>query len=459
MPKHLASHAAVGPPVKRHKKAHETPRTGLKSAVFSKRLSASTTKIPNSLKHIRTDESRVAVAKPNSRGDVDIPQAATVAVVEISSDSSSSDVSSDDEDDEAPGEPAANGVHAKQNGHIATPEINGRKGQSALSEDEAVENDVEEAIEGADDDEPSFGEILKARDPEPIDVEAAFESLADESAALAQLPNRALAVPSANSLGTVLTQALRTNDIELLESCFMVHDLQSIRATIERTPSNLVAILIENLANRMERRPGRAGHLMVWVQWALVSHGGYLAGLPDLMKTLRALYRALSDRAENLPRWLQLKGKLDMMNAQFELRRSQQMANIDEEDDPVIYVEGEEESTDEDEDQEMENVDDDVEPIRRNEHSSLDFRLEDSDDEEEIPLINGIDYEENAANDSESEEKGFIDDEADESEGGEETTDDEEISAESEGEDLSDSDDEPGPAKRSAVAMGGFARR
>jgi U3 small nucleolar RNA-associated protein 5 len=463
MPKHLASHAAVGPPVKRHKKAHDTPRTDLKSAVFSngagKRLSASTTKIPNSLKQIRTDESRVAVAKPDSRGDVDGSQAATVAVVEISSDSSSSDVSSDDEDDEAPGEPAANGVHAKQNGHIATPEINGREERSAQSGDEAVENEEEDAVEGAEDDEPSFGEILKARDPEPIDVEAAFESLADESAALTQLPNRALAVPSANSLGTVLTQALRTNDTELLESCFMVHDLQSIRATIERTPSNLVAILIENLANRMERRPGRAGHLMVWVQWALVSHGGYLAGLPDLMKTLRALYRALSDRAENLPRWLQLKGKLDMMNAQFELRRSQQMANIDEEDDPVIYVEGEEESTDEDEDQEMEDVDDDVEPIRQNKDSSLAFRLEDSDDEEEMPLINGVDYEENAANDSESEEEGFIDDEADESEGGGETTDDEEISAESEGEDLSNSDDEPGPAKRSAVAMGGFARR
>lgn len=458
MPAHLPSDTAVGPPVKRHKKAHESPRTDLKSAVFSngaaKRLTASATKIPKSLKQIRTDESRVAVAKPDGRGDVDMPQAAKPAVVEISSDSSSNDVSSDDEDDEAPGEPAVNGVQAEQNGHIETPEINGQEGRS--TEDEAMEDEEEGAVEGAEDDEPSFGELLRAREPDPIDVEAAFENTAHDSATLPQRPNRALAVPSANSLGTVLTQALRTNDTELLESCFMVHDLEGVRATIERTPSNLVAILLDNLAARMEKRPGRAGHLMVWVQWALVSHGGYLAGLQDLMKRLRSLHRALVDRADTLPQMLQLKGKLDMMNAQFELRRGQQLANVDEEDDLVIYVEGEEESSDEDEDQEMVDVDYNIEQMQRKGETRSAFGAEESDDEEEIPLFNGVDYEERASYDGE----GFIDDEAGESEGDEETTDDEVISGESEGEDLSDdSEDDPGPAKRSAAAAAGFARR
>ncbi|RAL61508.1 hypothetical protein DID88_009547 [Monilinia fructigena] len=130
--------------------------------------------------------------------------------------------------------------------------------------------------------------------------------------------------PSGASLGTVLTQALKTNDVALLESCLHTTDLSTIRATIQRLDSPLAAILLQRLAERLHRRPGRAGSLMVWVQWAMITHGGYLA-------TQRGLIKKLAE------------GKLDMLDAQIELRRSMQnrpRLDSEDNDEGVIYVEG-----------------------------------------------------------------------------------------------------------------------
>src|SRR5436305_8171617 len=116
----------------------------------------------------------------------------------------------------------------------------------------------------------------------------------------------------------------------------------------------------------MHKRPGRAGSLMVWVQWTLVAHGGYLATQPDLMKKLTTLKRVIDDRARGLQPLLSLKGKLDMLEAQMQLRRSMQSSGMgpDEEDDEegVIYVEGQE-----DEGSEVDDDDEggDGEPVKR----------------------------------------------------------------------------------------------
>lgn len=280
------------------------------------------------------------------------------------------------------------------------------------------QSDTAEEPQGAE--EPTFGELLRANNPAPVDVQATFAAPTEQ--AIAPTGERALDLPSGMSLGTVLTQSLRTNDESLLETCLHVRDLSTVRATIERLNSSLATVLLQRLAERLHRRPGRAGSLMVWVQWTLVAHGGYLANQPELMKKLASLYQVVKDRANSLQSLLSLKGKLDMLEAQLNLRKSVQARSralnaLDEDrEERVIYVEGQEES-----DSESEAAShvgsgpvqtgtavphDDSSPVGSDEE-------EESEDEgDDMPTTtNGINLD--AASDATgSEEDGFIDDEA-----------------------------------------------
>jgi U3 small nucleolar RNA-associated protein 5 len=315
--------------------------------------------------------------------------------------------------------------------------------------------------DAADPEELSFGDRLRAQEPETVpesrivDVESAFVGANAESRALATASNsRPLSAPSASSLGTVLTQALRTNDQELLESCLRVIDVDTIYATVERLPSPLVGNLLQKLAERLHKKPGRAGMLMVWVQWSLAAHGGYLASQPQLVRQLATLNKVLKERASGLQPLLSLKGRLDMLQAQLELRRrNQRKAANDDEDEAVIYVEGEDDyvSSVEGDD------DDDAAPDSTRKRLRQD--MEDDDDDSSIdgmPATMDVDDDSEGSEDSE----GLIDDEA------EETDDDigddmsEPMSDDlEEGEGLSGSEEESKPARRSTVGRAGLKSR
>ena len=453
----MSEHLPARPPAKRprhahaHSRAHAPPPTGLESAIFAnghgRKLTAATTKIPASLKHHhhRVDEARAVVVTADGRGDVDMPDAGKPAVVEISSDSDSSEGEEEDEQEEAEADTdtgAANVGTDHPETQAAKLVINGRKRLSADLDDS------EGAGDGAEQEEPSFGDLLTLREPEPepIDIEASFANVAHDLSAVAQLPAFALSVPSATSLGTVLTQALRTNDNTQLERCLQVHDLSSVRATIERLPSNLVGSLLHKLAERMHKRPGRAGNLMVWVQWSLVAHGGYLAGQPGVMAKLGSLHRVINERASGLQSLLHLKGKLDMLSAQLEMRKSMQRAagaSADGADEPVIYVEGEEEESSEDDIEEgMDNIIEESMHGKSKRSRSWEEAGESSEDEE-TALINGVAHEENESDASDDEE-----------EASEEDSDQEDLVDEPPEEDVSDSEEElSAPPKRTKLGV------
>lgn len=265
------------------------------------------------------DESKTVVSGGGIASKVKTNGAKKDEVVEISSDSGSG---SDDDQEEV-----------EEDGS----DMN-------MEEDENATADVtmgEDGAEAAEEDgEPTFGDIVRANASEPIDVASAFEG---SKAQILAYPQNSIQAPSGASLGTVLTQALRTNDVALLESCLHTTDLSTIRATIQRIDSPLAAILLQKLAERLHRRPGRAGSLMVWVQWSMVTHGGYLATQRGLIKKLAEVNRVLDERSKALQHLLSLKGKLDMLDAQIELRRGMQnrpRIDSEEDDEGVIYVEG-----------------------------------------------------------------------------------------------------------------------
>ncbi|KAF2090292.1 NUC189-domain-containing protein [Saccharata proteae CBS 121410] len=396
----------------------------LPSAKGERRRPTAVTNGAKAAKADQVDESRTVVA----HGDVDMADA-TRDVVEISS----------GEEEESAYESSGDEKEEKS--------AKAEKAQDVAMADGSANGD--EQTEEAE--PPSFGELLQANAPEVVDVEDAFVDPVAESRALAPVTgNRALSAPSATSLGTVLTQALKTNDKDLMESCFEMNDLDSVRSTIERLPSTLVARLLSRLAERLHKRPGRAGNLMVWVQWALVSHGGYLAGRQDIMRELGSLNRVIRERASGLQPLLTLKGKLDMLSAQLELRRSmQRTTTMDSDDDEgVIYVEGQDDSESENDDAAVKRGQELSKKLSKGEAQDDLDGAESSDDD--LPMnLNG---EEEDDSEGSEEDDDVVDDEAEETDN--DSGDDDDIEEEvDDGEDVSESEMEMPSAKRSVTAQ------
>ncbi|KAJ4355987.1 Small subunit (SSU) processome component [Didymosphaeria variabile] len=423
------------------KKAKLSQPAGLKSLINGTpnkkpAVSAKTNGVRNDRKG-RVDEA-TAVVSGGYAGHGDVDMDAVPEIIQISSaEEDSDDSNSEDEDSDAGSKdvvPAANG----QNG---------------------LDRPIEDGT--AEPEELSFGERLKAQEPEAepvreprvVHVESAFVGADADARELATASiRRPLAAPSATSLSTVLTQALRTNDQELLDSCLRVNDVDTIYSTIERLPSPLVGALLQKLAERLHKRPGRPGMLMVWVQWSLATHGGYLATQSNLIKQTATLTKVLTQRSTGLQPLLSLKGRLDMLQTQLELRRrNQERAAKDDMDEAVIYVEGEEEpSSDEDEADDSDVV---MEDSRKRSQRDVDDEVESSVDG--MPTTMEVDeLSEEGSEDSED----LIDDEA------EETDDDsgEDLSGpdeELDGEEVSESEEEAKPERRSTAARAGLSRR
>ena len=362
------------------------------------------------------DDSRTVVARGGDTHDsVDVAGAPEIIQISSAEDESESEDEQDDDIAQSPPRPLSP-AHRLTNG------------VRQADEDVTMEDAGSDlGPNGGKAEEPTFGDLLRANAHEVVDVAAAFPDPTKQ--ALAPLGEGAIKVPSGLSLGTVLTQSLRTNDVSLLETCFHVQDLHVVRATIERLESSLATNLLQKLAERLHSRPGRAGSLMVWVQWTLVAHGGYLAGQPEVVKKLRSLHRVVKERANSLQPLLSLKGKLDMLEAQMNLRKSMQsrfgvsMTENEDDEDGVIYVEGQEESSSEDE-MEIEADADaaDSAPkkikIRRQGDQDTDEKSSDSDEEmDDMPTDAEEGDIESDDSGSGSEDGGLIDDEASESDG------------------------------------------
>jgi len=436
------------PPAKKTKLSQSSPasKNGLKALLSGPpgqkpAVSAQINGVRNNRKHRVEEATAVISGGQVGPGDVDIKD--MHEVIEISSGEEESEYSSSEDEAEA---------DALAGASQAAPVANGNSG----------EDDQPNEDGSAEPEDLSFGERLRAQEPEAqpergsriVDVESAFVGADADSRALATAStSRPLAVPAATSLGTVLTQALRTNDHELLESCFRVNDVDTVYATIERLPSPLVGTLLNKLAERLHKRPGRPGMLMVWVQWSLSAHGGYLATQSQLVKQLATLNKVLKERASGLQPLLSLKGRLDMLHTQLELRRrNQRRAANDEMDEAVIYVEGDEDpSSDEDE------AEDDETPIvdsRKRLRQDSDEDAESSVDE--MPTT--MEMDEDADEGSEDSED-LIDDEAEETEDDEGDEESEPMSDDFDGEDVPDSEEESKPARRSTVGRGALSRR
>ncbi|KXT03932.1 hypothetical protein AC578_9258 [Pseudocercospora eumusae] len=438
-----AQATSPAPASKRIKSSHVPSKpNGLDFLVHEEARAAKplTAKLTNGVarsKTNRVDESHAVVAQDEESDDEEETDEEEKKqqpheVIEISSADDSSSLPDDDEEEVDPA-PAHQDV-ALVNGHEA----------------DAEEQQVAEGAEDLDmddaepEEEPTFGEQLQARHPDTIDLQKTQGGVAGNGALVPGGDRRVAEATTAGSLGVVLAQALKTNDKDLLESCFALTDVDAIRATIQRQQSQQIAILLKRLAERVHKRPGRAGKLMIWIQWSLVTHGAYLANQPALMKELKALAQVTRERANGLQPLLHLKGKLDLLSAQLEARRNLQAASKaahDEDDeDDVLYIEGQERAWSSDEEAEAQPS----EKRGKQSAATLAKAIEggDSDesaDEDEVPngFINGIEDDSSADDDEDEERNGLLDDEAEEASEDESSNDDADSAASSMDEDES----------------------
>ena len=383
---------------------------GMKEIVRTKAASALNLANMNGVKNVgnvHVDESKTVV------GDT-MTQLGSQTAIEISSEDEA------DNESDAPPEDQEMASNAPDEADTTLGSY-GARGQRDIEMADAAEHVVDGQIED-DTQEPSFGEQLAEKYPGTITI-ADADGLAQSSAVVSSQPAHALLAPSGVTLTITLSQALRTNDQNLLESCLHHTSVDTIRGTIQRLDSGLAGVLLQKLAERLSSRPGRYGKLSDWVEWTCVVHGGAIMGRPDVLPKIKSLYQTLTLRSKCMDPLLMLRGKLDMLHSQMELRKGiqAQRQTQDLDDEREVYIEGQDDDFSSDED---EAAGADVVAVRPAPEKKSLYELvpdEESEADEVMPLTNGIshsDAEDSQAGseedleDDEDQQQGLIQDEA-----------------------------------------------
>ena len=119
--------------------------------------------------------------------------------------------------------------------------------------------------------------------------------------------------PKADSLATLLAQALAADDVQLLERCLSVHDKRAIETTVGRLSGPLAMKLLNICIDNMKDKPNRGERLAKWCRATLVRHAGFASVSPNAQKTLTHLQAQIDARTAQREPLLQLMGRLDLL--------------------------------------------------------------------------------------------------------------------------------------------------
>lgn len=171
--------------------------------------------------------------------------------------------------------------------------------------------------------------------------------------------------PKADSLATVLSQALKSGDEDLLEQCLGVHDTHVISNTVQLLSAPLTLPLIDTLVRKLEKRPNRAATLCPWVRFLLLHHTSYLVSAPGLDQRLAGLHKLATRRVAVLPRLLGLSGRLDLMLSQISKHGSNQQQALQDKVKAAVevYVDRDSDEEDEEEEEDEDEEEDEVEGL------------------------------------------------------------------------------------------------
>ena len=117
----------------------------------------------------------------------------------------------------------------------------------------------------------------------------------------------------AASLAKVLDQAARCGDDRLMDTVLRRTEPDVVEATLSRLPAASALPLLNNLAERLERRPRDAPRLVPWIQATLRHHAAHLANHRGARDALARLQHVVAERVHLLPKLLALQGKFDLL--------------------------------------------------------------------------------------------------------------------------------------------------
>jgi len=147
---------------------------------------------------------------------------------------------------------------------------------------------------------------------------AAAAAVRDPPAALAagQVAGDAVrAALRADSLGSLLPQALRAGDAALVERCLAVSQRRVVARSVARLLPGDASLLVIAASARLRARPGRAHGLVPWLRAAILLHSSTLQHDAAALAALAALHRHVEARTSSHRALLALRGRLDLINA------------------------------------------------------------------------------------------------------------------------------------------------
>lgn len=193
-------------------------------------------------------------------------------------------------------------THTEDGQDVAAPALY-RESQTVITEGNAYHADLDEDNE---DDETLAERAQKLKEEEGGEKEEQRKKLQKHTS---------------GSLAIVLTQALQSNDQPMLESSVLLsRDPIIIQNTIARLSPTLAITLLDKLTEKITRKQRRFDELYYWIRWVVIIHGGVLSLIPNVSNKLANLHSILSKKADGLPRLLELKGRLNLLQQQKGLK-------------------------------------------------------------------------------------------------------------------------------------------
>ena len=119
--------------------------------------------------------------------------------------------------------------------------------------------------------------------------------------------------PQADSLYTVLTQALHANDNTMLDFCLSTTDAKLIQQTVDRLSLDILKLFFARTLDKYQAAPARAISLSLWVQSILTFHSRAIIEDAHLYQLLVKFYQSIETRVGAFRKLLKLSGRLDLL--------------------------------------------------------------------------------------------------------------------------------------------------
>lgn len=85
------------------------------------------------------------------------------------------------------------------------------------------------------------------------------------------------------SLQALLTQAIHSGDVQLIEKALEVTNKKLIHATLRKLPPTHIPQLLDHFVVRLQKRPQYAGLLVEWIRGCLQYHSSYLLSVSSVL--------------------------------------------------------------------------------------------------------------------------------------------------------------------------------